>query len=292
MSWICQLLCLDQHVLDSVLEITGVRLITGSPLLEGESSAWRTRADDGSVFTLKLHWSAEHLGRFRNAEEVTSHLRSSGYPAPRHVGSDRCRSGSWQLIEWVAAEPLQHPTHTILVQLLELINRQRCAGRCSLKWTNELIDSVLDGKDGHCETASLLHYSVRSRELLDGIQQWALAARNSTSRSEDVVHFDFHPGNILVEHGDVRAVIDWDGTCSGDATFDLVTLLYYCYDNPSLRTRILTEIQEQVPVELLRLYMAHMILRQVDWSIRHHDAGTIDHYLTRSEHLVSDRRAR
>jgi hypothetical protein len=31
--------------------------------------------------------------------------------------------------------------------------------------------------------------------------------------------------------------------------------------------------------DTLRLYLAHLIVRQLDWSIRHHERAAIDHWL-------------
>lgn len=269
-----------------------MQLVTGLRSSAGESGAWCTQADDGRLFTLKLHRSSEHLKRFRNAEHVTNQLRSLGYPVPEHLGSGLCPAGAWQLIEWIPGESLQRPDIFMLEELFALVSIQRLSRNRSPVWTDEMVDSVLNGKNGYCQIASLDQYCQRSRRLLSTIQQWAAAAKNFMSRSDDLVHFDFHPGNILFERDKVRAVIDWDGTRWGDAAFDLVTLLFYCYDEPQLATRILAEIQEQIPKELLRLYMAHIILRQVDWSIRHHDASTIVSYLTRSELIIRDLTAR
>ena len=40
----------------------------------------------------------------------------------------------------------------------------------------------------------------------------------------DVVHWDFHPGNLLAVDGELTAVIDNDFVTVGDAAFDLVAL--------------------------------------------------------------------
>jgi hypothetical protein len=38
----------------------------------------------------------------------------------------------------------------------------------------------------------------------------------------------------------------------------------------------------------LRSYRAHIALRQVDWSIRHHDAGAVEHWLDVTDRLIDD----
>ena len=38
----------------------------------------------------------------------------------------------------------------------------------------------------------------------------------------------------------------------------------------------------------LSVYMAHLILRQVDWSIRYHNRATVDYYLRVAEDVLRD----
>ena len=57
------------------------------------------------------------------------------------------------------------------------------------------------------------------------LQAVVLAHRDEHFETNDVVHFDFNPSNILLENGQVSGVIDWEGACAGDCTFNLATLL-------------------------------------------------------------------
>jgi Ser/Thr protein kinase RdoA (MazF antagonist) len=83
--------------------------------------------------------------------------------------------------------------------------------------------------------------------------------------SSDIVHFDFTPSNILVAGGRISGVIDWDGACAGDRAFDLATLLFYAGDQPELREILAKHYVEYFGLETLRLYLAHLIVRQLDW---------------------------
>ena len=80
-----------------------------------------------------------------------------------------------------------------------------------------------------------------------------LAHRNEQFGTNDVVHFDFNPSNILIENGQVSGVIDWEGTCVGDRTFDLATLLFYAYDALDVREYLLRTIQQRVNPAILRV---------------------------------------
>ncbi|MFL5627796.1 MAG: hypothetical protein ACJ788_19625 [Ktedonobacteraceae bacterium] len=41
-------------------------------------------------------------------------------------------------------------------------------------------------------------------------------------------------------------------------------------------------------LNLLNVYFAHLILRQVDWSLRHHDRKTSERYIARGHALLQD----
>ena len=60
---------------------------------------------------------------------------------------------------------------------------------------------------------------------------------------------------------------------TGDRAFDLATMLFYLYDRHDIRERLRGRALELTSRRALSAYLAHMLLRQVDWSLRHH-AGT------------------
>jgi len=106
-----------------------------------------------------------------------------------------------------------------------------------------------------------------------------------------VVHWDFQGANILVEDDRVSGVVDWEGACVGDRAFDLVTLLYYAYAAPDarrVREVLWQRALSQASPGTLAMYLAHMILRQVDWSIRFYDAAVVARYVRASEDALRD----
>ncbi|MET0417387.1 MAG: phosphotransferase, partial [Actinoplanes sp.] len=134
---------------------------------------------------------------------------------------------------------------------------------------------------GFCQHKPLAEHSRRSARLLDHIH--AVAADGTAMIGDDLVHFDFHPGNVLVHQGTLTGVIDWDGATRGDRHFDLVTLRF---TRTAQTPDLLGELDERLSVisdRRRRAYWAHMSLRQVDWSIRHHDPATVEHWLTVAE---------
>jgi len=47
-------------------------------------------------------------------------------------------------------------------------------------------------------------------------------------------------------------------------------------------------VLERSSREALRLYLAHLIVRQLDWSIRYHETAMVDHWLDCSRELARE----
>ncbi|GAA1529642.1 hypothetical protein GCM10009827_053650 [Dactylosporangium maewongense] len=171
---------------------------------------------------------------------------------------------------------------------------------------------------GFCHHGSLAEHSARSADLLARIE----ANPMEVLPGDDLVHFDFHPGNVLVSPNattgpagtslspagtaaaidstaaagndtaigasdaavTVTGVVDWDGAGRGNRAFDLVTLLFVLSRHaPHLTAPIRDAAVALAPPDVLAACWAHMSLRQVDWSIRHHTAAEVDAWLTVAE---------
>ena len=71
-------------------------------------------------------------------------------------------------------------------------------------------------------------------------------------------------------------LLPWQGsTGSTDRALDLATLLFYLYDHDDIRDLPRARLLELAGSQAARAYLAHMVLRQVDWSLRHHPAAAI-----------------
>ena len=117
----------------------------------------------------------------------------------------------------------------------------------------------------------MTEHSDETRALLARLRRIADAAQRIDVSDRDVVHYDFSPHNVLVDGDRITGVVDWDGATNGDAAFDLVTLAAFTYDY-AVRDELLAAAAQLTDPRALALYAAHMVLRQVDWSLRNHDA--------------------
>jgi hypothetical protein len=65
-------------------------------------------------------------------------------------------------------------------------------------------------------------------------------------------------------------------------------LLSYTYDDPAMRDQLWRHALAHASLNLLTIYCAHLILRQVAWSLRQYDQATGQRYIRRGERLLQD----
>jgi len=251
----------------------GTSFVPGDRYADGESDFGVYAVSDAAGRRGVLKWFPDPslVDRLGEIDAATARLRERGYPAPLSLVVGSTPAASYAIQEMRPGVPLRVVTPELVPSLIVLNALQReqaIAGRRD--WPGRIVDSILHGGDGCCLLDPLRVYSPATAELLATLQ--ALVARHQDDRYEtaDLVHFDFNPTNILVEDGAISGVIDWQDPCAGDRAFDLVTLLLYAWDSPAVRDPLWRHVRSQVGHGALGVYLAHMILRQVDWSIRHY----------------------
>ena len=113
--------------------------------------------------------------------------------------------------------------------------------------------------------------------MLERLQSIARRNANASIRSDDVVHFDMNPANVLHNGGRLSGVVDWNapfsGAAQGDRGFDIATLLFYTYDLASTRDLLWRAALATSGMAWTAVYLCHLCLRQVEWSRRHRPGG-------------------
>jgi hypothetical protein len=260
-------------VIERIAAITGVRLVLEGPCPGGEVGAAYVRWPDGrrSVLT---------EGRSR-AGPLLDLARAAGVPTARYELSAHVDGARIVVQQRLPGAPPETIDAGLVHNMLVL--NERLGGLLIDRWDVKPVELYLTGDGpGFCLHDPLKSHSPRTARLLDWVHDVGRSAPDLDTGA-DLVHLDYHPGNVLVSGNRVTGVIDWDGALRGDRHLDLVTLRFYlCEHAPHLLGPVDARLAA-LPPDRMRAYWAHMSLRQVDWSIRHHDAETVDRWLTVAE---------
>jgi hypothetical protein len=202
-----------------------------------------------------------------------------GVPAPRYELMEQLPSGVVIVQELLPGHPPLKPGRRTIESMVEVNHacRTLLAERHDLSAPSLYLRA--DGP-GFCLHEPLARYDGRTRLLLDAIEEIGVAAPEHLP-GEDLVHFDFHPGNILVHSsGTVTGVVDWDAATRSNGDFDLITLRFYLARHaPDLSRWVGGLLRGLVSDDVAQASWAHLSLRQIDWSIRHHSPADTSAWL-------------
>ncbi|HEY0935504.1 MAG TPA: phosphotransferase [Trebonia sp.] len=199
-------------------------------------------------------------------------LRRRGCPAARLLASGPVAGLTFWLQERLPGTVLERvPVPGWLVpEVLRLNDAQAGLGDGTCPLSGLLAATLTAGGDGYCVHATL-QARPDTRGLLAVVRQTAGRCLAAVPERDDFVHYDFTPANLLTTGPGISGVIDISPPpLTGDRAFDLATMLFYLYDRPGIRERLRARALELTSRPALSAYLAHLLLRQVDWSLRHH----------------------
>ena len=255
----------------------------------GEQGAFALTDPAGNEFVLK--WTADlcALTRFQRAWQVTDRLRALGYPAPEYVLVGCTAEAAYAIQRALPGQPMQQLPPALAPDFLALNARQ--AGQAQAEppaWPAPVVSPVLFGGDGFCLLEPMQTYSTTSARMLATVQALVRRYAGAIIPRADIVHYDCSPANVLASAAGITGVIDWDGWCAGDRMFDVATMLFYSYTDPAVRAALWQAILTHSGPASGAVYLAHLIHRQVDWSIRYHSAEAIEHWLRIGAAILDD----
>src|SRR5262245_17372745 len=146
-------------------------------------------------------------------------------------------------------------------------------------------------------TATACTATMRARPdtslILDRVIRIGREHSQDNARTTDIVHFDLSPANVLQRDGQLAGIIDWnvpfDGAGQGDRGFDVATLLFYTYDNDATRGALWDRVIGISGPRWAAVYLAHLVLRQVEWTVRHRPGGEEEHrFISISKRVLAD----
>lgn len=259
----------------------------------GEQGAYALIDAQGQAYVLKWQPRANHLQQALYAQTVTEHLRKQGYPAPAYLHIGSVLGGVYSIQQALPGAPMGHLTPQRLPDVLKLqAMHVSPAPPGPRDWPREVAQTVLQGGDGYCLHSSLRQHSPETAAMLQALQALVTDYQGAIEETNEVVHFDFQPANLLIHNDTVSGVVDWDGVRAGDSAFDLATLLFYGYDESQVREALWAQALALRPIQVLSVYLAHLILRQVDWSLRHYGPAVYNTHIARGQALLADIKAR
>ncbi|WP_084678104.1 aminoglycoside phosphotransferase family protein [Actinopolymorpha alba] len=223
--------------------------------------------------------------------EVLAVASAHGVPVPRYELITPLSQGAAIVQQRLPGSPPRHIDPSI-VDAMVAVN-ESFAGLLA-DWPQVEVPQLhlRQSGEGWCLHETLQRYDDRSRRLLGWIQDVATTGPNQLT-GNDLVHWDFVPGNVLFDPtGAVTGVVDWFTIARGDRHFGLLKPRFYLQrlaavtPSPGYPTVTATAIGrlDELLDQLLEpatydVYWAHWSLALIDWAIRHGTQTEIDCYL-------------
>lgn len=161
-------------------------------------------------------------------------------------------------------------------------------GAAGAAWRDLIMGTLVTGGDGYC-LHSTLAARPDTRELLAALRRIGENCGPAVPPGVDFTHFDFQFMNLLSDGRVITGVVDVNPPpVNGDRAFDLATLAFYVYDVGALRQPILARLSGLASRAAAAAYLAHMVLRQVEWSVRHYPAAPATRHHLRLAQLIID----
>jgi hypothetical protein len=246
----------------------------------GEVGAYFGRLPNGEQIVFKWSENPAREQPLRAAVEALAALHADGYPMPRYgpvlpfeggvfVGQSRV-NGRWR----------DEVSDELGEALLEC--RRLTVGRGvsidAEPWGRFIIRTLRHGADGWALHQPLRIHSADTRRMLEWVEAVGAQLTEDDFHDRDLVHLDFHHRNAL-QRDDRRlaAIIDWEAVRQGDSALDLVTLAFglsVATCSRGLIERVWTEAAQATSAGALTAYVAHMVLRHLDWTVRFHPEET------------------
>lgn len=254
-------------VLGELADVAGVALADAGRCRGGQIGASYVRWPDGHLSVLTALPQAQ-LIEARRVENLTATARAAGVPAPHFELIAELPSVTAIVQELLPGTPPATISRRLVTDMVEV--NQRCRGLLADR-TDLPAPSLYLRTDGpgFCLHDAMANYDEKTARLLAAIHEIG-AAEPDCLDGVDLVHFDFHPENVLVDaSGRISGLVDWDGANRSDGTFDLYTLRFVLARSaPDLGDWIGGLLTESAAPPVLRACWAHTSLRLIDWSIR------------------------
>ena len=273
-------------------KVTGKAFRHVRQLSGGETGAHQFLGPNGHPIVMK--WDTTPDGRALRGEAVvlSERLRcAAGWPVPAESVIDG-EEVTFIIQEFMPGTPATSIDHRLIDRLLDLHSCRLglADSHDPVRWPENLIATLAFGGNGYCRHESFHEYDERTRSLIERIESFGCSLKSEDFIAHDVVHWDLHPGNLLVDGNDLSAVVDTDFAIVGDAGFDLVMFALTSLNvecEPGVRSRLFAEAFNHLDELRAQAYLAHLFVRLIDWPIRRNSPTEVDFWLARADELLT-----
>lgn len=147
---------------------------------------------------------------------VTSHLTRDGFrvPAPLALHGDDVVDGPWLVTEWVRGDLAVGRTNDdqVVRQMVDFIARLHDLEPCRFDVPG--LDHI---EDPAAALPGYLPEGPTGRDVRRALE----GGLRRTPNPSGLLHGDFWPGNVMLDHGSLVAVLDWEDAARGDPLADL-----------------------------------------------------------------------
>lgn len=281
---------LDPAVVQAASDVVGAAVRVEGPTARGESgSTFDVLVGQTEAILKVVNDAPGVIENQRRLVGLVDRLHQRGYPAPEYLAVGVAggvvftmqRRLPGRMLEPGPGLPVDSEVlSSVLPSVLDAVELQADTGDLTdPPWPGWLLDTIRHGGDGYC-----LHHTLRTRaettELLERVMALAERVESDDARSTDIVHFDLNPANVLHVAGRLTGIVDWNvpfrEAAQGDRGFDIATMLFYCYDSLSRDGLWERAVGISGPA-WTSVYLAHLVLRQVEWTVRHRPGSQEEH---------------
>ena len=267
------------------------------PLEGGETGVFAAIDESGVACVFKWTNDPDGFAVRAEAHAVAEALRTrAGWPIPTQsliTVADDLQVIVMARLDGKNPERLDVP---LLDQLTQLdANRRGLTSQVDhidhSRFGTELVTTLTTGGVDYCRHEGLRNHSATTRRIEARMVEIGRSYHPDDFPTDDLVHFDLHGENLLVDGDALTGIVDPEFSLVGDAGFDLVTLAVCTRemnDSEPAHKRAWELVHERVAAEFVRPYAAHVLLRCADWDLRNHGAQTLGTWLDAADRLLFD----
>jgi hypothetical protein len=217
------------------------------------------------------------------APPVVERLRQVGYPTPAWLCFGTTPDGtSCTIQEFVPGTPMQRLTPIYLDQIFALNDLQANLNPNAKTdhWSGYAWNVVFANESNWA--ANIQAYAPETAELLSALTAAVQPYREISLPTTDIVHGDFNPDNLLVNNGEITAIIDCTYAGYGTRVIDLATLLHYAYAfdyGDEVRARLYEQSMKIAGPAVLAVCLVYRTMAMLDWVIHRDTQAAVLSYV-------------